>query len=115
MRKCLAGVMCAAFVVAASNEATAIEGAELFEFATSDKPMDVVFYTGYVLGVVSGYSLSVQAEGRVTFCLKEEWPPAGDFGDIVRVWLRQNPDAFDVPAQLSVVAAIATYFPCETE
>ncbi len=120
MRKCLAGVVCAVLVVATLKEVVAaskedvtrLDGKLLLMLAASNEAEMESYYTGYVQGIVDGYAAAVRLGALKLFCIKE--PISGaDIADVVRVWLRQNPQAHDKEARGLVLAAMTAFFPCE--
>ena len=121
MRKWLLGAICAALVVAAPQSVRAFsDGHQLLEAAESENIVDEAMFVMYVAGVAMGVrdvSQMLEQSGKFDisqpFCVSSK-NTYKDLGDVVRIWLRNQPD-IQGSAALLVVFALSDHFPCETE
>ncbi len=119
MRKWLLGAICAALVVAAPQSARAFsDGHELLKAAESESRIREAMFTMYVAGVTAGVrdvaqalELSGKFDISQPFCVGSKITYR-DLADVVRIWLRKQPDVRGSPALL-VVLALGEHFPCK--
>ena len=114
MRKWLIGAMCAAMIVTVPKGAKSFEnGHDLLEFAISENLGFRTSYYMYVAGIERGISLALDVLQMDPFYCIGHKITIEDSGDVVRVWLRRNPQHLGLESQIVVMAALAAQFPCE--
>lgn len=111
--------MCAALIVASPQSAVAFkDGHALLKAAESEDRIVKAMFTMYVAGVASGVrdtSRMLELSGKFNisqpFCVGSKITYA-DLADVVRIWLRNQPDIRGSAAVL-VVLALGKHFPCK--
>ena len=118
----LLSVICVALIVTAPQSARAFEdGHALLEGAESESEDLNYGYIMYVAGAGAGardIATQWKVMGKINLDFSDPFcvPPKityRDLGDVVRVWLRGNPELHGLPSGLVIIEALAERFPCK--
>lgn len=103
----ISGLLIAFLLSPGKSNAGFLSGNTLLEKQNSSEVLDRMHALGYVMGVIDVYS-------EVTIC-----PPAniplGQFNDMIKNYLSNNPEIRHLPADILISIAIENVWPCKKQ